>query len=201
MLILASGSPRRRVLIAELGLPVEIVPSEAPERRARAGEDPRAYALEVARAKADDVAARRPVDTILAADTVVEVDGQILGKPTDDADALRMLRLLRGRAHEVTTAVVARCGDRTFAGTVTSTVRMRPFDHEEARRYVATGEPMDKAGGYAVQEFGGSLVASVSGCYNAVVGLPLCLAADLLRRCGLAAALPPDTSCSVCRSA
>ncbi|HZU13574.1 MAG TPA: nucleoside triphosphate pyrophosphatase [Chloroflexota bacterium] len=198
MLILASGSPRRQILVRALGVPAEIVPSDAPERRARGGEDPTQYALDVARAKAQAVARVRPGDTILAADTVVAVGGEILGKPADTEDALRMLRLLRGRVHQVTTAVVVRCGETVWDGAVTSDVRMRPFSDEEARDYIATGEPMDKAGAYAVQGFGGTFVESVDGCYHAVVGLPLCLAASLLHRCGIPATLPADTSCASC---
>lgn len=184
-LILASTSPRRRHLLAELDVPFSVVPSGVDERDPYEGEDPREYVLTLAREKAESVARGHPHDTVLAADTTVSVNGLILGKPVSEDDAMRMLRLLAGRDHTVTTGVVVVCGKTALGGAVASRVSMRPFRESEARRYVASGEPMDKAGGYAVQEFGGSFVERVVGCYNAVVGLPLCLTSDLLRDCGL----------------
>jgi septum formation protein len=117
---------------------------------------------------------------VLAADTVVAIDGQILNKPVDSDDAIRMLRLLSGRRHEVTSAVVLQRGATRREGWVTSPVVMPVIPEDEMRQYVATGEPMDKAGAYAVQGIGGRYVQTVEGCFNAVVGLPLCLVADLL---------------------
>jgi septum formation protein len=183
-LVLASSSPRRRHLLAELGVPFLVVPSAVDERDPFDGEPARHYVLTLARQKAAEVAARLPDDTILAADTTVSVQGTILVKPVDADDAMRMLRLLRGREHTVTTGVVVECAGHRYEGSVSAQVVMRDFSDDEARAYVATGEPMDKAGGYAVQEFGGSFVEQVIGCYNAVVGLPLCLTADLLAKCG-----------------
>lgn len=195
MLILASSSPRRQELLQTLDVPFQVMPSQVDERAPQSGEDPASYVLELARLKAEGVSGRRPEDLVLAADTDVSVDGRILGKPADPDDALRMLQLLRGRTHEVTTAVVVRCAGVERAGLRTARVTMRAFCDDEARAYIATGEPMDKAGGYAVQEFGGSFVDAVEGCYNAVVGLPLCLTVELLRESGLAVAAPD----SVCR--
>jgi nucleoside triphosphate pyrophosphatase len=193
MLILASGSPRRRELLQTLDVPFQVMPSQVDERAPQPGEDPAAYVLELARLKAEEVSGRRPEDVVLAADTDVSVDGRVLGKPADPDDALRMLQLLRGRTHEVTTAVVVQCAGAERAGLRTARVTMRAFGDDEARAYIATGEPMDKAGGYAVQEFGGSFVDAVEGCYNAVVGLPLCLTVELLRECGLAVSAPAPT--------
>jgi septum formation protein len=195
MLILASSSPRRRALLGTLELPFIVVPSGVHEREPFPGEDPAAYALVLAGEKAADVALHHPRDVVIAADTVVAVGGHILGKPLDAEDALRMLQLLRGREHAVTTAVVVRVGEAVRTGAVTSRVRMRSFSLDEAKAYVATGEPMDKAGGYAVQERGGALVENVEGCYNAVVGFPLCLVVRLLQEVGVQVALPLGSEC------
>lgn len=183
--ILASSSPRRRALLARLRVPFAVVPSGVQERAPEPGEDPRAYALALARQKGDEVAGRFPGRVILAADTVVAVDDVVLGKPTDAADAARMLRMLRDRSHMVATAVVVSGGGVTRDGVKTATVRMRPYVEAEIERYVATGEPMDKAGGYAIQRRGAELIAGVRGCVTTVVGLPLCLAAVLLQDAGV----------------
>jgi septum formation protein len=196
MLILASSSPRRVHLLRGLGVPVDVLPPHVAERPPKPGEDPERYVLELARLKAREVSRQLPDDVILAADTDVSVDGQILGKPVDGDDAMRMLRSLRGRTHEVTTAVVVRCGENERTGHRTARVTMRHFSDDEARAYVAGGEPMDKAGAYAVQEFGGAFVERVEGCYNAVVGLPLCVARGLLIECGVE---PQIATADVCR--
>jgi septum formation protein len=176
------------------GVPFDIVPSGVEERAPEPGEVPASYAVALAREKARDVAGRLPGAAILGADTVVVVDGAILGKPEDPGDALRMLSLLRGRRHLVVTGVALQCGG-WLTGSAAADVVMRDFGDDEARRYVATGEPMDKAGAYAVQGGGGRLVERVSGCYSAVVGLPLCLTADLLTRCGLLDSVPLGARC------
>jgi septum formation protein len=185
-LLLASSSPRRRELLARLGVPFDVVPSRFDERPPLPGEDPVAYALTLARGKAAAVAASRAGDVVLAADTVVWAGSDFFGKPLDADDAGRMLTALRGRPHCVTTAVAVRCGGREHVGAVSAEVRMRDYSNQQVREYVATGEPMDKAGAYAVQGLGRELVASVTGCYETVVGLPLCLVADLLPKCGVA---------------
>lgn len=198
-LVLASTSPRRRELLSRLGLGYEVEPSQVEEREPEMGEDPEAYAASLAREKALAVASRRPNDVVLAADTVVAVGGQILGKPADETDALRMLRLLRGRTHTVVTGVVVVCDDRVSTGTSTARVRMRNAPDGELRAYVAGGEPMDKAGAYAVQGLGGQFVEDVIGCYNAVVGLPLRLTVDLIGQCGIK--LAEVDCCSFCGGA
>jgi septum formation protein len=198
VLILASRSPRRQQLLSSLTPLFAVIPSDAPEREPRRGEDPAGYVRELARMKAALIASTHAAHVVLAADTDVSIDGMILGKPVDADAALSMLALLRGREHSVTTAVVVRCGGKELVEHVTAAVTMRSFSDEEARAYVASGEPMDKAGSYAVQEFGGSFVESVRGCYSAVVGLPLCVTARLLRECGIPADLPDEASCSRC---
>lgn len=187
MLILASSSPRRRELLSRLGVPFAVVPSGVEERLPRLGEDPAAYAAELARQKAAEVAQRYPGDVVLGADTVVAVGDHILGKPESEAAAEAMLALLRGRTHTVVSAVCVCCSADLSCGTVASRVTMRDFAPGEVAKYVRTGEPMDKAGAYAVQGLGGSLVSNVEGCYETVVGLPLCLTRDLLAGCGLRA--------------
>lgn len=196
--ILASSSPRRRELLASLGVTFWVAPSGLEERDPLPGEHPVQYALALARQKAEHVASHYPSDIVLAADTVVAVDEILLNKPICADDALRMLRLLRGREHQVTTAVVTHCGGQEHPGYRTARVVMGDFSDDEARDYVASGEPMDKAGAYAVQGYGGRFVVDVKGCYNAVVGLPLCLTSKLLGECGLAVEVPEGAVCSVC---
>lgn len=195
-LILASASPRRRELLARLGLPFEVWPSGIEETLAPEIPAP-VLAMALARAKARDVADRlRTAGSepalILGADTLVVLDGHPLGKPATRDEARAMLRALRGRSHEVVTAVVLLDvpGGRETAETVASQVLMRPYGDDEIDAYVATGEPDDKAGAYAVQGAGGHLVSRVEGCYTNVVGLPLGTTARLLRAFGLAPADP-----------
>ena len=191
-LILASASPRRRELLGRLGLPFEVWPSGIEEPLAP-GIPATTIATSLARAKAADVAerlraARGAPALVLGADTLVVLDGQPLGKPASRSDAGAMLRTLRGRSHEVVTAVVLRdaeSGGREMAEAVVSRVLMRAYTDLEIDAYVATGEPDDKAGAYAVQGTGGSLVSRVEGCYTNVVGLPLRTTARLLRAFGL----------------
>lgn len=185
MLILASASPRRRELLSRLCVPFTVEPSRVEERDPVPGEDPVSYALELAQEKAAEVALRHPTHPVLAADTVVCLDGLILGKPLNTADAVRILSELRGKTHSVTTAVCVRSGAAERSGTDTSAVTMRDFSDEEIKQYVATGEPMDKAGAYALQGLGGALVEQVAGCYETVVGLPLGLTCRLLSACGI----------------
>ena len=182
-LVLASGSPRRRELLGRLGYDFEVVPSALQERAPRPGEGAGAYALDLARCKASEVAARLPGATVLAADTVVVSEGQILGKPGSAEEALHMLCLLSGRTHCVVTGVAVVCGGFEQSASESALVTMRDFSRGEAAEYVSTGEPMDKAGAYAVQGLGARLVTSVRGCYETVVGLPLCVVQDLLEGC------------------
>lgn len=175
-LILASGSPRRRDILRELGVPYEVVPSDvdedAPELRGLPpAEQARALALRKAESVAGRVAAGR---LVLGADTVVAVDGRVLGKPRDAAEAAAMLRRLSDRWHEVITAValVRRQPACRWEAEECSEVRFRPLSDEEIAAYVASGEPLDKAGAYGIQGLGGRLVAEVRGSYHNVVGLP-----------------------------
>jgi septum formation protein len=189
ILVLASASPRRRELLGRLGLPFDVVPSAVAEPLPPGVPIP-ALAAGLARAKAQDVAARLGRGLVLAADTVVAVDGRPFGKPGSREEARAMLAALRGRAHEVVTAVVlldAGSG-REASATVVSRVVMRDYGDAEVEAYLDTAEPYDKAGAYAVQGRGGRLVERVEGCFTNVVGLPLSTTARLLRTFGLAPA-------------
>jgi septum formation protein len=181
MIRLASGSPRRRQLLALLGAPFEVVPADVDER---AADRP-------AMAKAEAVARRGEVT--LAADTMIELDGERIGKPDGPEGAVSMLRQLAGRTHIVRTeiALVGAAGQRLHFG-VGSTVSLRPADDETIRAYVATGEPLDKAGGYAIQGAGGELVARYGGCYSNIVGLPVCHTFFALRKMGVAIPERPE---------
>jgi septum formation protein len=193
-LILASASPRRRELLAQAGYHFEVQPSAVPESR-RPGEDAIRFATRLAREKAEEVFARRQAAPetlepamVLGADTVVVCDGEVMGKPADPADAARMLLLLSGRTHQVVTgvAVVWGTGTRMNPGPVVQVaaeltqVTMQTLSPEEVSRYVASGEPMDKAGAYAIQGYAGRWIPRISGCYFNVVGLPLALVSSLL---------------------
>jgi nucleoside triphosphate pyrophosphatase len=180
--ILASGSPRRRELLTRLGLEFVAVLSDVDES-VRGDEDPVAYVRRLAIEKADAVVTERD-DLVIAADTTVDLDGVILGKPVDAAEARRMLTALSGRAHSVHTAVAVRRGSRCAAGVETTTVTMAALSDAMLDWYVGSGEPLDKAGAYAIQEAGAVLVASVAGSVTNVVGLPLTLLDRLLTEVG-----------------
>lgn len=185
-LILASASPRRRELLQQAGVTFTIIPSNTDED-IRPGEAPEVYALRVAREKATDVATRQPGNWVLGADTIVVIDETILGKPRDAADGFRMLRLLSGRTHRVMTAFVllAPNGQMYTSQVVTSQVTFKALADTQIQEYLATGEPGDKAGAYAVQGLGGTFVERVEGSYNNVVGLPLEEVLTVLRNAGL----------------
>jgi septum formation protein len=189
-LILASASPRRRDLLREAGYTFDIDPAHVDESEA-AGEAPRAYVLRVAALKARAVAARHPRHTVLAADTTVVVDAVMLAKPADDDDARRMLRLLSGRAHVVLTGVVVRAAGGEWSEVAESRVRFRSLTPDEIDWYVATGEPHDKAGAYAVQGLAARFVDAVDGPYSNVVGLPMGAVGELLAAAGV---LPEDAA-------
>jgi septum formation protein len=189
-LVLASASPRRRELLARAGIPCEVIPAGIDED-ARPGEPPAELAGRLAREKALAVASRvgpDPARLVLGADTIVVLGEHVLGKPRDPRDAEAMLSRLVGRTHRVITAVVvARSRDLGWrARTVESRVRMRPAELHEIRAYVATGEPLDKAGAYAVQGRGRRFVAEIAGSETNVIGLPLDETLDLLREAGAA---------------
>ena len=168
-LILASGSPRRKELLARTGRPFRIIVSDADEIET-ADMPP----TEVAMAKALAIAATAPANaTVIGADTIVVLDGRIFGKPADEADARRMLAELSGRTHQVITGVCLVRNGQTEAFAETTDVRFKEISAEDIAAYVATGEPLDKAGAYGIQGRGGAFVDSVDGDYDNVVGLPV----------------------------
>ena len=179
---LASSSPRRRELLQLLGLSFEISPADVDETW-RNGEPPAAHAERLAREKA--AVRPRPGAVTIGADTIVVIDGAILGKPRDAADAGAMLRRLAGREHEVFTGVAVLHGGRAASGVTRTAVRFRELDDATITAYVATGEPLDKAGAYGIQGFGAVLVERIDGDYFMVMGLGLGLLVDLLERVGL----------------
>jgi nucleoside triphosphate pyrophosphatase len=173
-IILASSSPRRRELLKQAGIPYTIEPAEADES-ALPGEMPRSHVKRLALLKARTIAARHKNGLVLGADTVVVVDGEILGKPASKAEAKRMLTLISGRAHEVLTGIAlvdAGTGRATSAAEKTK-VFVKPLSEGEIDEYIATGEPMDKAGAYGIQGRFSVYVRGVRGCFFNVVGLPL----------------------------
>lgn len=205
MLVLASASPRRQELLRNAGISFTVEPADIDETP-RHGESPRDCAERLAREKALAVSNTRPQDYVLGADTVVAVDDIILGKPVDAADAARMLRLLSGRTHQVITGVCLvagtvaselaqkprtekrelRTGTRELrTASETTLVTIRDLSDDEIHEYVATGEPMDKAGAYAIQGMASRWIPQIDGDYSNVVGLPVKLVCELLREQGL----------------
>ena len=188
-LILASASPRRLEILRSLGIDPRVLPADLQEAP-RPGESPRETAARLALSKALAAAATLAGSgpaLILGADTVVVLDGILLGKPADAADAARMLSFLSDRVHEVLTALALYepAQSRSECGVSTTRVRFRPISDGDIARYVDTGEPMDKAGAYGIQGEGGRLVESFEGSYTNVVGLPVELLEELLARFGL----------------
>jgi septum formation protein len=185
-LILASASPRRRELLAQCGIEFEVIGAEDAEPLRETAEDCLAFARRAAEAKASRVARRHPHRLVLGADTIVVVDDEVLGKPADAQDAAAMLRRLSGRAHCVHTgvALVFAAGDEidVDSRTATSKVTFRVLPETEIQAYVATGEPMDKAGAYGIQGLGGRLVARFEGSFTNIVGLPMELVRQMLGR-------------------
>lgn len=193
-LILASQSPRRRQLLAALGLIFAVDAADVDETPLP-GEPPDALACRLCRVKAAAVAARHPGAIVLAADTVVALDGALLGKPADPAEAVAMLRALRGRTHQVYTAVSVAAAGAVTAQLSVSEVTMRAYSDEEIAAYVATGDPLDKAGAYAIQHPRFSPVAAWTGCYAGIMGLPLALASEMLAAAGVTASVGVATVC------
>jgi septum formation protein len=185
-LILASGSPRRVALLGELGVLFQTVISDAPETV-----DPRlgaaAQAVALAERKAWAVASQLQTGIVLGADTIVVLDGETLGKPVDEADATLMLRRLSGQEHHVVTGIaVVDAGTGSLrSSSVASIVCFRTLSEEEIDRYVATSEPLGKAGAYAIQGLGSGLVSTLEGCFTNVVGLPLCETARVMNAAGV----------------
>jgi septum formation protein len=183
-LVLASASPRRAELLASAGYAFTVDPADVDEAE-RPGEAPDAYVLRIARDKARAVAARRKAgDIVLAADTTVVAGGEILAKPADESDAIRMLQLLAGREHHVFTGVVAVSGGRELADVVSTRVRLLPLGMDEIQWYVDTGEPMGKAGGYAIQGRAARFVDWIEGSWSNVVGLPVATVSRMITRLG-----------------
>lgn len=183
-LVLASASPRRLQLLAALGLEAEVLPVGVDETPLP-GEAPADLACRLAADKAAAAALQAPGRLVLAADTVVALDGQVLGKPADPAEAGRMLRQLSGRRHQVHTAVAAHRAGVTSVRLCSSEVDFRQLRDAEIEAYAATGDPLDKAGSYGIQGLAGIFVTRLCGSYTGVMGLPVCETAELLRRHGV----------------
>ena len=190
MLVLASASPRRRELLTQVGYRFEVHPAHIPEDPLP-GEDPIVYVTRLAREKAEAVylelttASPRPEKNlaVLGADTTVTLDSTILGKPEDAGDAARILRLLSGRTHRVITGVALVTAKRTEVAAEVTAVRFLTLSDEDIAEYIASGEPMDKAGAYAIQGRAARWIPRIEGCYFNVVGLPLALVCSLLESC------------------
>jgi septum formation protein len=185
-LILASASPRRNRILRSLCLPFEVVDSGVSEDLSSAG-SPGETATLLALKKAEAVANIMPASVVLAADTVIGFQGRPMGKPADKQNAFEMLSQLRGLSHEVITglAVIDSDSGRQITAAVSTRVAMREFGDEKIEEYIRSGEPFDKAGAYAIQGMGSRLISSFEGCYNNVVGLPLCETVVLLNAVGI----------------
>ena len=185
-LILASTSPRRSFYLKQLGVSFRKAVPEVEERPLR-GEAPRAFVRRMALEKARDVSERRPRGWVLAADTIVVLEGEILGKPRDERHARRMLRRLSGRAHQVISgmALVSQSAGRELSRVSLTRVRLREIGPAEIRWYVQTGEPADKAGAYAIQGKGGIFVKSITGSPSNVAGFPVEVFYELMQKAGL----------------
>ena len=182
--ILASGSPRRHDLLQMIGIAHDVIPADIDETYSP-GEPPASYVERLARAKGAVIAALHPGALVISADTIVVVDDDVLGKPRDAAEARWMLRHLRGRTHMVYTAVATSMHGRTESGVDAVSVTFRDLSDQVIADYVATGEPMDKAGSYGIQGYGATIVKRIEGDYFAVMGLSLGRLIELLSRMGV----------------
>ena len=184
-IVLASASPRRQELLRQIGCGFRVVVSDA-EELSGDGISPEQLAVENARRKAEDVAAKEGGNApVLGADTVVAVDETILGKPKDETDAVRMLRLLSGRQHFVYTGIALAYRGEIYEGVVRTEVWVDELSEKEIEVYIATGEPMDKAGAYAVQGIAAKFIPRIDGSFSNVVGLPLHAVKELARKAGI----------------
>ena len=181
--ILASQSPRRRELLGLTGLPFIVRAADIDETM-DSGKAPFDEVARVSRLKAEAVA-RKPEDVVIAADTIVVCEGEVLGKPRNEADAFRILSLLSGRHHEVMTGMTVVCGDKAITHTEVTKIHFRELHPEEIRAYIASGEPMDKAGAYGIQGGAALFADEMVGDYYNVMGLPVCRLAVILRSLGL----------------
>ena len=183
--MLASASPRRRQLLSELGLEdIEILPADL-EERLPPGISPKGAVAALASGKAGEVALRRPGALVIGADTLVALEGDLLGKPRDRQEAVSMLRALSGRTHQVLTGLCLTDGAWSDTRVEVTQVSFRELREREIEAYVDTGEPLDKAGAYGIQGLGRLLVRGIEGDYYNVVGLPICLLGEMLSRRGL----------------
>ena len=184
-IILASNSPRRLMLLRQIGIEPIVIPSHVPED-IREGESPEDSALRLATAKAREVAGQLREGLIIGADTIVVIDGEQLGKPADERDARRVLRLISGRSHSVITglAVIDAKTSEVKTTVVRTTVRFKRLTEEEIDAYIATGDPRDKAGAYGIQGRAAAFIEGIEGCYSNVVGLPLSELAEMLKLFG-----------------
>ena len=182
--ILASSSPRRRELLASIGADFEVIPINVPEVH-QEGEAPEEYVARLSRDKANAIASANPSRWVIAADTTVLLGEELLEKPVDGADAERMLATIAGKTHIVYTGVTLQNGDYRDTRVAESEVRMLPLSAGDIAWYVRTGEPLDKAGAYAVQGIGAMFIDSIHGSYTNVVGLPLATLFLMLRRAGI----------------
>lgn len=186
-IVLASASPRRRDLLASVGISFAVVPSRAAEE-VIAGETPEEHVVRLSKEKAREVASRKEVPGrwFIGSDTIVLCDDAILGKPRDASDAADMLSSLSGRSHRVLSgyAIFDRRSGTSVAGVVSTTVRVKELTEDEIAGYIATGEPFDKAGSYAIQGIGAFMILGIEGSYTNVVGLPLCEVVEVLEKVG-----------------
>ena len=185
-LILASRSPRRYELLKQMGLDFEVIPSRVEEENLVQNESPRDHALRLSDAKALDVGRQYPNDWVIGADTIVTINGVILGKPKTGEEALDMLGRLSGQEHHVLSSIAVRhlSKEKAQREAVQTAVKMRTLSQDEMRWYIGTGEPFDKAGAYGIQGIGSFMIESIRGSYTNVVGLPLCELIQMLTKLG-----------------
>jgi septum formation protein len=185
-LVLASSSPRRYELLKQMGLDFDVIPSRIEEGGLLPGESPREHVLRLSEAKARDVTMQYPDAWVIGADTIVFVDGTVLGKPKSREEAMEMLRQLSGKEHTVLTGFsVSHIGrGKKDREAVQTSVKVKPLTEDEMKWYIGTDEPFDKAGAYAIQGIGSFMVESIRGSYTNVVGLPVCEFIQMLNRLG-----------------
>ena len=185
-IILASASPRRRELLEKLGIPELLIRPAQGEERMPDTDDPSEIVRTLSRRKAEEIAlGAEKEDVVVAADTIVWLEGEALGKPKDEADARAMLRRLSGRTHSVFTGVCVISGDQILSEAEESRVSFRPMSEKEIASYVSSGEPMDKAGAYGAQGLAGLFVERIEGSFSNVMGLPVCRLGNMLKKVGV----------------
>lgn len=184
MIILASKSPRRKQLLSMMGLEFAVQTADIDETMDKS-QTPAHEVAAVSARKAVKIAAQHSKDVVVAADTIVVIDGKILGKPKDEQDAARMLRLLSGRTHTVYTGLTVCADGKSSTETVATAVTFRALTDAEIDAYIKTGEPMDKAGAYGIQGYGSMFVSHLDGDYFCVMGLPVCRLSSMLRQAGV----------------